>query len=112
MTSKSNTSEPAAAPAKSPPDAYLVVHRGMRWTDVIRLSGEVHWTIGRSSSNPIVLRSAQSSRQHAEIRPSITADGPVWAIADLNSRNGVSVNSRRIQAPTVLNEADQIEIAG
>lgn len=112
MTSKSNTTQPAAAPANSPPDAYLVVHRGMRWTDVIRLSGDVRWTIGRSSSNPIVLRSAQSSRQHAEIRPAITPDGPVWAIADLNSRNGVSVNSRRIQAPTVLTEADQIEIAG
>ncbi|WP_039962911.1 sigma-54-dependent Fis family transcriptional regulator [Rhodopirellula europaea] len=112
MTSKSNTTQPAAAPANSPPDAYLVVHRGMRWTDVIRLSGDVRWTIGRSSSNPIVLRSAQSSRQHAEIRPANTLDGPVWAIADLNSRNGVSVNSRRIQAPTVLTEADQIEIAG
>lgn len=112
MTSKSNTTQPAAAPANSPPDAYLVVHRGMRWTDVIRLSGDVRWTIGRSSSNPIVLRSAQSSRQHAEIRPATTSDGLVWAIADLNSRNGVRVNSRRIQAPTVLTEADQIEIAG
>jgi len=112
VTSKSNTTQAAAAPANSPPDAYLVVHRGTRWTDVIRLSGDVRWTIGRSSSNPIVLRSAQSSRHHAEIRPAITPDGPVWAIADLKSRNGVSVNSRRIQAPTVLTEADQIEIAG
>ncbi|WP_037253138.1 sigma-54-dependent Fis family transcriptional regulator [Rhodopirellula europaea] len=112
MTSKSNTTRSAAAPANSPPDAYLVVHRGMRWTDVIRLSGDVRWTIGRSSSNPIVLRSARSSRQHAEIRPATTPDGPVWTIADLNSRNGVSVNSRRIQAPTVLAESDQIEIAG
>ncbi|MFG0264461.1 MAG: sigma 54-interacting transcriptional regulator [Rhodopirellula sp. JB055] len=112
MTSKSNTSDPDAAPTKTPPDAYLVVHRGMRWTDVIRLSGDVHWTIGRSSSNPIVLRSAQSSRQHAEIRPANTPDGPVWAIVDLNSRNGVQVNSRRIKAATVLNEADRIEIAG
>ncbi|WDQ15381.1 sigma 54-interacting transcriptional regulator [Rhodopirellula sp. P2] len=112
MTSKSNTTEPDAAPAKSPPDAYLVVHRGMRWTDVIRLSGDMRWTIGRSSSNPIVLRSAQSSRQHAEIRPAITPEGPVWAIVDLNSRNGVQVNSRRIKAPTVLKEADRLKIAG
>ncbi|MCC9644979.1 sigma 54-interacting transcriptional regulator [Rhodopirellula sp. JC740] len=112
MTSKSTTSDRSNTASKAPQDAYLVVHHGVRWTDVIRLAGETRWTIGRSSSNPIVLRTSLASRQHAEIRPAETPEGPVWAIADLNSRNGVRVNDHAIRSPTILREMDRIRIAG
>lgn len=117
-----------AGAARLPAEAYLVVHRGVRWTDVYRLSGGRPVTLGRSSASEVVLKSTLASRQHARIRPAEAAEaeafaGPEtaaqpgrttagWILEDLNSRNGVSVNGRRLQEAHPLREGDHISIAG
>jgi len=88
--------------------AFLVVRRGGRWTDLLRLSPERSAVIGRASSNQIVIRSHQASRQHAEVR----WDDGKWWVRDLNSRNGTTVNGKRIEAAQPLQEGNCIEVAG
>jgi len=62
--------------------------------------------IGRSRKCQIQLHSNNASRQHARIRV-----GPSGAsIEDLKSRNGTFVNGRRIDAPTSLQNGDNIVI--
>lgn len=59
-------------------------------------------TIGRESSNDIVIPDINVSRLHAEIRQD--ANG-TWSIKDLDSTNGTSVNGRRIKSAP-LQDAD------
>ncbi|TWU47127.1 sigma 54-interacting transcriptional regulator [Rubripirellula reticaptiva] len=106
--------------------AYLVLRSAGRWSDVFRLSPPAEAVIGRSSANQIVLRSDQASRRHARIhwvgektsetaKPATkpaTASTTNWQIEDLGSRNGVFVNSQRIESPTMLKTGDLITIAG
>jgi transcriptional regulator with PAS, ATPase and Fis domain len=57
--------------------------------------------IGREESCDVVLRGTETSRRHAEL----WVDGPVVAIRDLQSRNGVFVNgARRADAPLVCGD--------
>ena len=88
--------------------AFLVVRRGGRWTDLLRLTPDKTALVGRASANQIVIRSHQASRQHAEIR---WIDGGWW-IRDLASRNGTVVNRGRIDNAVPLRQGDCIEIAG
>ncbi len=71
--------------------AYLEIetHDGSRRVPLER----ERLSIGRLSYNDVVLPFAQISRQHAELR---RIDGKWW-IADLQSTNGLQINSRRIQ---------------
>ncbi len=46
------------------------------------------------------------SRKHLELR----REGAVYLAADLGSTNGVYVNNERIEAPTVLQDGDQLQI--
>lgn len=62
--------------------------------------------IGRADSCQTVLRGAKISREHAEITPV----GSAFAIRDLDSRNGVSVNGRMIDSPTALSEGDVLRL--
>ncbi|HEY8131359.1 MAG TPA: FHA domain-containing protein [Thermoanaerobaculia bacterium] len=62
--------------------------------------------IGRGSRCQIRLHSSSVSRQHARIR--LDSSGP--SIEDLQSRNGTFVNGKRIEAPTALQNGDNIEI--
>jgi pSer/pThr/pTyr-binding forkhead associated (FHA) protein len=64
-------------------------------------------TIGRSSSNDIVVSGPLVSRQHARL---IVAEGRVH-IEDLRSRNGTTVNEERISS-VELRPGDQISLAG
>ncbi len=91
-------------------DAYLVLHRGARWTDVYRLAGSEEVVLGRSSQNQIVLRSGRASRRHARL--SCHPEG--WFVEDLASRNGVCVNDSQVdvQHPVRLNEGDRLQVAG
>ncbi len=91
-------------------DAYLVLHRGTRWTDVYRLAGSEDVFLGRSSQNQIVLRSGRASRRHARI----SCEPAGWCVEDLASRNGVFVNDVPIngQSPTPLDEGDRLQVAG
>ncbi len=89
--------------------AFLVVRRGGRWSDVLRLAPNQPAVIGRASSNSIAIRSHQASRRHAEVR----WDGGRWWLRDLGSRNGTRVGGVAIsQAARALADGDQIEIAG
>ncbi|MFG0287742.1 MAG: sigma 54-interacting transcriptional regulator [Rhodopirellula sp. JB044] len=89
-------------------DAYLVLHRGSRWTDVYRLAPPAEVVLGRSSENQVVLRSGKASRRHARL----ACDETGWFIEDLDSRNGVFVNEARIDRPTRLSEGDRLQVAG
>jgi len=77
----------------------LVIFRGDSVENEIRLSGNT-LRIGRHNRNDVVLDDAANgvSRFHAEIRP----EGGGYAIVDLNSRNGVWINGRRIKEKATL----------
>jgi len=103
-----NASQDGPDPSYARARAFLVVRRGGRWTDLLRLSPDRTAIIGRSSANQIVIRSHQASRQHAEIR---WEDGGWW-VRDLGSRNGTSVDGDRINVAKPLSEGCCIEVAG
>jgi hypothetical protein len=63
-------------------------------------------TIGRSRDADCVLRDANVSRHHAELRRSPAGE---WTIADLGSTNGVKVNGRRVGS-TRLASGDQVTL--
>ena len=51
--------------------------------------GGTHLTLGRESSNDIIVQDINASRKHAELR--LNAQG-IWVITDLSSMNGTLVN--------------------
>jgi hypothetical protein len=63
-------------------------------------------TIGRSKDADCVLRDANVSRHHAELRRSPAGD---WTIADLGSTNGIKVNGRRVGS-TRLSSGDSVTL--
>ncbi len=103
-----NRSDDDELPKTSLTRAFLVVHRSGRWTDLLRLSPDQTAVMGRSSSNQIVIRSHQASRQHAELR----WDEGHWWVKDLGSRNGTQVNGLPITRATQLRDGDRIVVAG
>ncbi|MEM9586178.1 MAG: FHA domain-containing protein, partial [Planctomycetota bacterium] len=96
--------------ANDPQPAYLVLRHAGRWSDVYRLGSQPDAILGRSSSNPIALRSHQASRRHARVFWRGESLG--WAIEDLGSRNGTSLNGQKVERPTPLSDGDTIEIGG
>ncbi len=64
-------------------------------------------SIGRSSSNQIVLAAEKVSRRHAIINAA--ENGEYWLV-DLGSSNGTYVNGRRLAQPTLLKNADEVHI--
>ncbi len=67
------------------------------------------YTFGREDGVDILLQDALASRRHAEMR--WNEEGH-WLVADLGSRNGVLVNSKRIAQPIRMNDGDQLQIGG
>ena len=65
-----------------------------------------HITIGRETSNDIVVQDINASRRHAEMR--LTAQG-YWVITDLRSMNGTLVNGIPV-ASQALNPGDRLTI--
>lgn len=103
-----NTSDQDQDESFSATRAFLVVRRGGRWTDLLRLSPDRTAVIGRASTNQIVIRSHQASRQHAEIR----WDEGRWWVRDLGSRNGTLLNNKPVDIAAPLMEGSRVEIAG
>lgn len=103
-----NTSDQNQDESFSVTRAFLVVRRGGRWTDLLRLSPDRTALIGRASTNQIVIRSHQASRQHAEIR----WDEGRWWVRDLGSRNGTLLNNEPVNIAALLMEGSRVEIAG
>lgn len=77
--------------------------------DAQKLPVSGNLSIGRASTNQIVLQDEKISRRHAAIHQQ--AHNEYWLI-DLGSRNGVSLNGRRIAQSTRLRDADIIQIGG
>ena len=86
--------------------AYLVIREGTKWTDVIRLVPGRSVTIGRASTNQIVVQDERCSRNHAEIF--FTAGD--WTLRDLDSRNGTTLAGKRIEQDQPIKPADVISV--
>jgi Nif-specific regulatory protein len=87
-------------------DAFLVVREGNSWRDVFRLSPAQVMTIGRATTNRIVLRDELCSRNHCELY----RNGATWVVRDLGSRNGTLVNSGPVVGERELESGDLIQI--
>ncbi|MDO4913662.1 MAG: FHA domain-containing protein [Bifidobacteriaceae bacterium] len=77
----------------------LVVIDGPIAGTSIALNGEPI-TLGRASTNTIVLNDEFVSSHHARVYKDIASDA--WAIEDLGSTNGTIVNQKRLDVPTIL----------
>ena len=63
--------------------------------------------IGRSPHNTVELPNESVSRAHAMVQ---FTDGGSCYLYDLDSRNGTSVNGRRVSVPTMLRHGDRVTI--
>jgi hypothetical protein len=98
----------SAAPKASerPAEASLVTRAVVGLDDRRYVLEGPRATIGRSKEADCVLRDANVSRRHAELRRSGSGD---WTIADLGSTNGVKVNGRRVTTSR-LNPGDRVTV--
>lgn len=64
-------------------------------------------TIGRWEDNDVVVPDRWVSRHHAQIR----REGRRYVIEDLDSKNGLFINRKRLAEPVVLEDGDRIQIA-
>ncbi len=62
--------------------------------------------VGRAPDASVWIDAAGVSRQHARI----LVDGPSVTIEDLDSKNGTYLGARRLSAPAVLADGDQIRV--
>src|SRR5512139_40365 len=63
-------------------------------------------TIGRDSTNEIVINDAEVSRKHARL----TFQGGKYVLEDLGSTNGTFVNGQRLTSATVLKPGDVVSL--
>ena len=82
----------------------LILMKGVAATRQFSLLAK-QTTIGRASTNDVVLDSMQVSRHHALV----TVDGPSVTLSDLGSRNGVFVNGVKVRSQ-VLVGGDEVSI--
>jgi hypothetical protein len=87
-------------PSVAPAPRALVTIDGKRR----ELHGE-RMTIGRSHDCDLVLDDPNVSRRHAEL----SREGDGWAVADLGSTNGITVNGSRVRR-AVLAPGDAVEL--
>src|SRR5438876_8485477 len=83
--------------------AYVVVRREDGFGDVCALTPGQRYTMGRATTNRIVLKDELCSREHAEI---YYADGH-WRLRDLNSLNGTRVNDTVLEGEWELSPEDE-----
>ena len=84
-----------------------MIRDGTKWSDVFRLIPGRTVTIGRASTNQVVIKEEQASRHHAEI---FQNEGH-WVVRDLDSRNGTAIGDDRLIGDRVLSPGDTIWIA-
>jgi pSer/pThr/pTyr-binding forkhead associated (FHA) protein len=63
-------------------------------------------SLGRSPSNTVVIPDTYASAQHALL----TQREGQWWLEDRNSRNGTTLNDRRIEDPTIVDTGDVIGV--
>src|SRR5262245_19517797 len=88
--------------------AYLVIKRDDGFGDVFPLAPGQRYTIGRATTNNVVLKDDQCSREHAEV--SAADGGARWRIRDLGSLNGTRVNGQRVEAEWELAPGDELNL--
>src|SRR5262249_23105989 len=93
-----------AMPAGS--SAFLVVRRDDGFGDVFPIAAGQTYTLGRATTNRIVLKDALCSREHAEVSH---GDGR-WRVRDLNSLNGTRVNNEALDSEWELAPRDVIHL--
>ena len=89
-------------------DCLVVIHTAVK-TELGRryVLNESLMTIGRGSSNHVVVRSDAVSRQHAQLE----RRGTDIVVSDLNSTNGTFINNERKRPNNArLNRGDQIRV--
>jgi Nif-specific regulatory protein len=86
--------------------AYLVVRRDDGFGDVFPLTGGHTYTMGRATTNRIVLKDDLASREHAEV----SYRAGRWHVRDLNSLNGTRVNNQRLDAEWDLAPNDEVSV--
>ena len=97
----------AEAPAQTEPQRRL---RTLAGSLTPTGTGDVHplldteYTIGRDTTNTIVIADPSVSSKHARVVR--TPDG--FILEDLNSRNGTFVNGERVTGTTLLNDNDVV----
>jgi Nif-specific regulatory protein len=84
--------------------AYLVVRRDDGFGDVFPLVAGQTYTLGRATSNRIVLKDDLCSREHAEV----SHNGGRWRVRDLGSLNGTRVNDVRLDGEWELAPHDDL----
>jgi Nif-specific regulatory protein len=94
----------ASMPASA--TAYLVVKRDDGFGDVFQLVAGQRYTLGRATSNRIVLKDDLCSREHAEV---YQADRR-WVLRDLTSLNGTRVNGSRLEGEWELTVNDEVHL--
>jgi transcriptional regulator with GAF, ATPase, and Fis domain len=87
--------------------AYLVIREGSKWSDVFRLIPGRKFTIGRASTNHIVIKNERCSRNHAELFEKQDR----WVLRDLGSRNGTIIGQGRVNGDYDLAPGDIVRIA-
>ena len=88
------------------PDAFLLTWDGETWRDAVRLRRHQVTTIGRSTTNRLVLQDDSASRNHCEV---FFADSE-WRLRDLGSRNGTLLEGRKVSTDEILSPGDVISI--
>lgn len=95
------------APMDAAGPSLLVVIDGPAAGTSVPLTGRPI-TVGRSSTNTVVLDDEFVSSHHARIYRDPVSGG--WAIEDLGSTNGTIVDQRRISTPTILSPRVPVRI--
>lgn len=86
--------------------AYLIVQNGPMEGTLIPLQAGYNATIGRATTNRIVMPDEICSRNHCEI----FFDAGRWKLRDLGSRNGTRVRGEPITGDFTLTEGRQFQI--
>lgn len=66
------------------------------------------FVIGRHSENALTIADPRLSRQHVKI----FSEGSDILVEDLGSSNGTSISGRKITAPTILRDGDELDLGG
>lgn len=88
--------------------AHLVVRSGLMEGTTIPLNPGQVTTIGRATTNRLVVPDEICSRNHCEV----FFDSGSWKLRDLGSRNGTRVNGDPITGDVQLNEGRHFQIGG
>jgi Nif-specific regulatory protein len=93
-------------PAEPPRDPWLLTVETSDGQSRTQPLADGEYDLGRGLDNALSIADQGISRRHARLRVS----GPDVSIEDLDSKNGVLVNGRRIEKPTALRDGDQVVI--